>query len=414
MRLLDRMLNAFVQCGTLTVIDPDGHRRVFKGSPGPAVTLRITDPRLYRTLYFNPELKAGEAYMDGTLVVEEGSIRDLLMLFALNRDHLRSQPLQQALRRLAKRLRNFTRRNSIRRARANVAHHYDLSNDLYRLFLDEDLNYSCAYFRNAADTLEEAQRNKQRHIAAKLMLQPGQRILDIGCGWGGMAMYLAESADVEVLGVTLSKDQHALATERARARGLDRQVRFELRDYRTVTGQFDRIVSIGMFEHVGATQHHEFFAKLAQLLTDDGVALLHTIGRMGGPGGISPWFQKYIFPGAHVPAVSEATAAAEKARLWITDLEVLRRHYAETLAAWEARFQKHRHTVAQMFDERFCRMWEYYLIAGEFGFRYGKQMVMQMQLAKRAGTVPITRDYMAQAEMELEEPGRRIGWAAAG
>ncbi|MDP3859229.1 MAG: cyclopropane-fatty-acyl-phospholipid synthase family protein [Stagnimonas sp.] len=402
MRLLDRMLSSFVRVGCLTLIGPDGAATVHRGEPGPEVSIRLTDPALYRSLFLNPELKAGEAYMDGTLVVEQGSIRELLMIFALNREHLRGQPLQQALRKLAKRLRKLGARNTRATSRANVAHHYDLSNALYRLFLDRDLHYSCAYFQQPDDSLELAQRQKLRHIAAKLDLKPGQKILDIGSGWGGLAMYLAEVAEVEVLGVTLSTEQHALATERARQRGLEQRVRFELRDYRDVQGPFDRIVSVGMFEHVGVSQHTEFFAKVRQLLAPDGAALLHTIGRMGGPGAVSPWFRKYIFPGAHVPAISEVATAAESAKLWVTDIEILRRHYAETLKHWEARFQQHRAEAEAMFDARFCRMWEFYLIAGEIGFRYGKQMVIQMQMTKNLDTLPISRDYLRQAEQALQ------------
>lgn len=402
MRLLDRMLSSFVRVGCLTLIGPDGGRSVHRGSPGPEVSIRLTDPALYRTLFLNPELKAGEAYMDGSLIVEQGSIRDLLLVFALNREHLRGQPLQQALRKLAKRLRKLGARNNRAASRANVAHHYDLSNALYRLFLDRDLHYSCAYFLQPDDSLELAQRQKLRHIAAKLDLKPGQKILDIGSGWGGLAMYLAEVAEVEVLGVTLSTEQHALATERARERGLEQRVRFELRDYRDVQGPFDRIVSVGMFEHVGVSQHAEFFAKIRHLLSPDGVALLHTIGRMGGPGAVSPWFRKYIFPGAHVPAISEVATAAESAKLWVTDIEILRRHYAETLKHWEARFQQHRAEAEAMFDARFCRMWEFYLIAGEIGFRYGKQMVIQMQMTKNLDTLPISRDYLLHRQNELQ------------
>ncbi len=408
MRLLDRMLSRFVRTGSLTVIDPDGIAVVHKGAPGPECTIRLTEPKLYRTLFLNPELKAGEAYMDGTLIVEKGSIRDLLMIFAANRDHLRDQPLQKAVRDTYKKLRKLGARNTLVKARANVAHHYDLSNTLYEMFLDDDLHYSCAYFASAEDTLETAQRNKLRHIAAKLDLKPGQRVLDIGCGWGGLAMYLAEVADVQVLGVTLSTEQHALATQRAKARGLQDRVRFELLDYRKAQGPFDRIVSVGMFEHVGVTQHEEFFAKVRDLLAPDGAALIHTIGRMGGPGAVSPWFRKYIFPGAHVPAVSEFSAAAESAKLWITDIEILRRHYAETLLHWEQRFQQQRAKAEQMFDARFCRMWEFYLIAGEIGFRYGKQMVIQMQLSKANDSLPITRDYLMQTEAALQKRERPL------
>lgn len=408
MRLLDRMLSRFVRTGTLTVIDPEGQAVAHRGQPGPECTIRLTDPKLYRTLFLNPELKAGEAYMDGTLVVEKGSIRDLLMIFAANRDHLRDQPLQKAVRDTYKKLRKLGARNTLVKARANVAHHYDLSNTLYELFLDDDLHYSCAYFATPEDTLETAQRQKLRHIAAKLDLKPGQRVLDIGCGWGGLAMYLAEVAEVQVLGVTLSTEQQALATARAKARGLEDRVRFELLDYRKAQGPFDRIVSVGMFEHVGVTQHAEYFAQVKRLLTDDGVALIHTIGRMGGPGAVSPWFRKYIFPGAHVPAVSEFSAAAESAKLWITDIEILRRHYAETLLHWERRFQAQRATVEKLFDARFCRMWEFYLIAGEIGFRYGKQMVIQMQLTKALDTLPVTRDYLLHAETALQQRERPL------
>ena len=408
MRLLDRMLSRFVRTGTLTVIDPDGKEVVHQGTPGPECTIRLTDAKLYRTLFLNPELKAGEAYMDGTLIVEKGSIRDLLMIFAANREHLRSQPLQKAVRDAYKKLRKLGSRNTLVKARANVAHHYDLSNELYEMFLDDDLHYSCAYFASEQDTLETAQRQKLRHIAAKLDLKPGQRVLDIGCGWGGLAMYLAEVADVEVLGVTLSTEQHALATQRAKARGLQDRVRFELLDYRRAQGPFDRIVSVGMFEHVGVTQHAEYFAHVRDLLTPDGAALIHTIGRMGGPGAVSPWFRKYIFPGAHVPAVSEFSAAAESAKLYITDIEILRRHYAETLLHWERRFQAQRAKAEQLFDARFCRMWEFYLIAGEIGFRYGKQMVIQMQVAKTNDSLPITRDYLMQTEAALQKRERPL------
>ncbi len=401
MHLLDRMLSRFVRTGTLTVTGPDGAAVVHRGAPGPQCSIRLTDPKLYRTLFLNPELKAGEAYMDGTLIIEQGSIRDLLMIFAANREHLREQPLQKAVRDTYKKLRKLGARNTLVKARNNVAHHYDLSNDLYERFLDDDLHYSCAYFATPEDTLETAQRQKLRHIAAKLDLKPGQRVLDIGCGWGGMAMYLAEVADVEVLGVTLSTEQQQLASARAKARGLQGRVRFELLDYRKAEGPFDRIVSVGMFEHVGVTQHAEYFAQVKHLLAADGVALIHTIGRMGGPGAVSPWFRKYIFPGAHVPAVSEFAAAAESAKLWITDIEILRRHYAETLLHWERRFQAERAHIEQLFDARFCRMWEFYLIAGEIGFRYGKQMVIQMQLAKSIDTLPITRDYLHRAEVAL-------------
>ena len=401
MRLLNYVMQRFVTTGTLRIIDADGKLHEYGSTPGPNVTIRLTDPRLHRSLFFNPELSAGEAYVDGTLVIEEGSLRDLLLLYALNRSNLRSQPLQKLLRGASKKLRGFTQRNVAAKARKNVAHHYDLSNELYKLFLDSDLQYSCAYFLSPDDSLETAQRNKLRHIAAKLALKPGQKVLDIGSGWGGMAMYLAEAAHVDVTGVTLSVEQHELATKRARERGLSDRVRFELKDYRDVTEKFDRIVSVGMFEHVGVGHYDEFFAKVSSLLTEEGVALLHSIGRKSGPGNTGPWMRKYIFPGAYAPALSETLTAIEGSGLWVTDIEILRLHYAETLLNWERRFQKNRGRIASLLDERFCRMWEFYLIGCEFGFRHGKQMVFQIQLAKKVDTLPRDRGYMAAAEDAL-------------
>ncbi|MCI0429222.1 MAG: cyclopropane-fatty-acyl-phospholipid synthase family protein [Rhodospirillales bacterium] len=398
MRLLNAMLSRFVRTGTLRIIDAKGRHHLHKGTAGPEVTLRLCSPKLPLALVLNPELRAGEAYMDGTLVIEQGTIRDFLTLFALNRENLRSQPLQRLIRSVRKRVRSLHQRNTASRSRKNAAHHYDLSNELYRLFLDDDLNYSCAYFLKPDDLLEVAQQNKLRHIAAKLALQPGQKVLDIGSGWGGMAFFLAEHADVEVLGITLSMDQHALATQRAKERGLEGRVRFEIKDYRDVGGRFDRIVSIGMFEHVGVGNYRVFFAKLTELLTPDGVALIHSIGRAGGPGATSQWFRKYIFPGSYAPALSEVHVAVEESGLWVTDLEILRKHYAETLRAWDDRFQCKRKAIASLLDERFCRMWEFYLIAAEMGFRYGKQMVFQLQLAKSVDALPLTRDYMAETE----------------
>lgn len=403
MKFFDTMMSRFVKTGSLTIIDADGTTSTYGKTDEPSVTIRFTDPKLARKLFINPELRAGEAYMDGTLVVEQGSIRDLLMIFALNRGSLRGQAWQKTLRRLYKRVRKWHQHNPVGKARANVAHHYDLSNDFYRLFLDEGFNYSCAYFKTPKDSLATAQQNKLRHIAAKLDLKPGQKVLDIGSGWGGMALYLARHADVEVLGVTLSVEQHALATKRAKQQGLDKKVKFQLIDYRDVTGKFDRIVSIGMFEHVGASHHLEYFAKINDLLTDDGVALVHSIGRKGGPGTTGAWIRKYIFPGGYSPALSETFAAVEKAGLWVTDAEILRMQYADTLAEWDKRFQKNRKKAAALFDEKFCRMWEFYLIASEFSFRYGKHINFQLQLTKDVATLPYTRDYLAKAETALKK-----------
>ncbi len=402
MKLLNSMMSRFVKIGTMRVIDADGNEHVYSGEPGPEVTLRITDPKLYTSLFLNPELRAGEAYMDGTLQIVDGGIRDLLKVFAVNRSNLRDQPMQKVVRGTFKKLRKWQQRNTVDVSKQNVSHHYDLSNDLYRMFLDEDMHYSCAYFRTPEDTLAEAQQNKLQHIASKLDLKPGQRVLDIGSGWGGMAMYLAAAEDVEVVGVTLSTEQQQLATQRAKERGLSDRVRFELIDYREVQGPFDRIVSVGMFEHVGVQQFPAFFGQISELLADDGVALLHSIGRKGGKGATGAWVRKYIFPGGYSPALSETLEAVEKSGLWVNDIEILRLHYAETLLAWETNFQANREKIAEMLDERFCRMWEFYLIMSEFTFRHGKHMVFQMQLTKDVNTLPITRDYMFTREEELE------------
>jgi cyclopropane-fatty-acyl-phospholipid synthase len=284
-----------------------------------------------------------------------------------------------------------------------VAHHYDISNDMYKLFLDEDMQYSCGYYATPNETLAEAQRAKKAHVAAKLNLKPGNTVLDIGCGWGGLALYIAENFDVHVTGVTLSKEQHALATARIAERGLEGKVEFILSDYRDLTGPYDRIVSYGMFEQVGVPHFLEFFTKVSDLMADDGCMLLHSIGRKGGPGSTARWIRKYIFPGGYSPALSETLAEIEKSGLWVTDIEILRLHYAETLRAWDDNFQKNRAKVADMFDERFCRMWEFYLIVSEYSFRYSKNMNFQIQLTKSVNALPMTRDYMIEAERKLNQ-----------
>ena len=402
MILLSTLMKRFVQVGTLTILDAEGNPHIFKGTPGPEVTIQLKDRKLYRSLFLNPELHAGEAYMDGTLTIEKGTIRDFLVLAELNGNNLRKHPLQSFLHKGLKRIRKLHQRNDVSAAKQHVRHHYDLSNELYKLFLDNDLNYSCAYFLKPDDTIETAQQNKLRHIAAKLDLRPGQRVLDIGCGWGGMALYLAAVADVEVMGVTLSTEQHALANQRAKERGLEKRVRFQLMDYRDVKGPFDRIVSVGMFEHVGVTHYDEFFNHVRGLLKPDGVALLHSIGRKGGPSTTGAWIRRYIFPGGYSPALSEALASVERSKLWVTDIEILRLHYAKTLRAWEERFQANRPKITALMDERFCRMWEFYLIVSELSFSEGSHMVFQMQLAKERETLPITRDYVTMVEAKLK------------
>ncbi len=399
---LSHLLRSFVRIGRLKITDADGKTHIFEGAPGPFVAARINDRALYTRLFLKPDLAAGEAYMDGGIEFEDGStIHDFLALFAANRTSLTSYPLQKTLRAVRHGLRRFQQMNPVGKAEKNVAHHYDIGNDFYRLFLDDDLQYSCAYFIHDDDTLEQAQQNKIRLVAAKLLLKPGQRVLDIGSGWGGLAMYLARVADVHVTGVTLSKEQLALATERANAAGLADRVRFELRDYRDVTEKFDRIVSVGMFEHVGVPHYGEFFEKMKALLTDDGVMLLHSIGHMSPPGATSAWFRKYIFPGGYAPALSEVFTATENARLWVTDVEILRLHYAKTLREWARRFAANRDKAKAMYDERFCRMWEFYLASAEMMFASSSQQVFQMQLTKRVDAAPIVRDYMVDGQREL-------------
>jgi cyclopropane-fatty-acyl-phospholipid synthase len=392
--LLVRLLTRITRIGRIELIDAAGRTHVFAGSPGPAVKVRLHDPALHWKLAVNPWLYVAEAYMDGTLTIEDGGIFELVEILARNEELMATDvPL-----RLANRIRQLTRRihqyNPMQRARRNVAHHYDLSEQFYDLFLDRDRQYSCAYFLDPDDDIDTAQLNKRRHIAAKLLLGPGMKVLDIGCGWGGLALYLASECGADVTGLTLSTEQLKVAQRRAAQAGLSDRVRFQLRDYREETGSYDRIVSVGMFEHVGLLHYPEFFAQVASLLKPDGVALLHSIGRSDGPGTTNPWLRKYIFPGGYSPAISEVVPVIERARLWITDLEVLRLHYAATLEAWRRRFLQHRDRVLQLYDERFYRMWETYLAGSEVAFRYGGHMVMQIQMAKAVDTVPLTRDYM--------------------
>lgn len=403
MKLLSHMLRRFIRRGTLRVIEADGNVTEFAGTQAPVATIRLHDPSLPMKLFRNPELAAGEAYMDGTLTFVDCTLEEFLGLFSMNRATIANYPLQSVLRRISKMLRAFQQYNPIGKAQQNVAHHYDLSEELYRLFLDEDLQYSCAYFETGDETLEEAQENKKRHIAAKLRLADGQKILDIGCGWGGMGLYLAQCANVEVLGVTLSEEQHRVAVERASAAGVADRVRFELRDYRDVNERFDRIVSVGMFEHVGVSRYDEFFGRAFDLLVDDGLGLLHSIGHMSPPSTASPWLRKYIFPGAYSPAMSEVFAATERQHLWISDVEVLRVHYADTLVEWNRRFQANRERIAELYDERFCRMWEFYLISAETMFRTGAQMVFQMQFARTRDAALLTRDYLFETENSYRE-----------
>jgi len=395
-RLLTGFLDRAITQGTLTLVLPDGTRHR-SGSGMPQITARITSPKALRRIALDPDLALGEAYMDRTLQILDGDIYDFLDLCLSNlrgRQKSRMRSVWQALRRLARPLALY---NPVRRAERNVAHHYDLSDQLYELFLDADRQYSCAYYLSPDDTLEAAQAQKKRHIAAKLLLAPGQQVLDIGSGWGGLARTIARYAGANVTGLTLSREQLAYAAAQTEAAGLSDQVQFHLRDYRQETGRYDRIVSVGMFEHVGTGHYRTYFNTVAERLKDDGVALIHTIGMSSGPRAPGAWIKKYIFPGGYVPALSEIIPAIEKSGLIVTDIEVLRLHYAETLRAWRQRFLARRPQVAALYDERFCRMWEFYLAACEAGFRHNGLVVFQIQLAKRNDAVPLTRDYIAAA-----------------
>jgi cyclopropane-fatty-acyl-phospholipid synthase len=397
--LLVRILERLITVGRLRIIDAKGRSHSVAGTPGPSVAIRLRDPALQWQLLLRPRLYLPEGFTDGRLTLEEGSLYELIDLLTVN---LEALPLGFIANLLNGSLGLFRRLhfNPVTRARRNAAHHYDLSDQLYELFLDRDRQYSCAYFRTPEVDLDTAQFDKKRHLAAKLLLRPGQRVLDIGSGWGGLALYLAQACGVDVTGLTLSAEQHAVATRRAAAAGLSDRVRFHLRDYREEGGRYDRIVSVGMFEHVGINHYPTFLAKLHALMAPDGVALLHSIGRMDGPGSTNPWIRKYIFPGGYTPALSEVVPLVEKLRLWITDIEILRLHYADTLRAWRRRFEANRDRVRALYDERFCRMWEMYLVAAEVGFRRQGMMVFQMQMAKSPTAVPLTRDYIGDWERE--------------
>jgi len=407
------VLARVIRVGRLGVIDAAGNRHDFEGAPGPAATVRLHDPALSWRLLLRPRLNVPEAYMDGALTIEAGSLYDFIDLLTAN-DVAQADTLPLRLSSAMGRLvRHIHQHNPVPRARRNVAHHYDLSDQLYELFLDRDRQYSCAYFQTPEDDLDTAQHNKKRHIAAKLLLRPGQKVLDIGSGWGGLALYLAGECGAEVTGLTLSQEQLKVAQRRAAAAGLSDRVRFHLRDYREETEQYDRIVSVGMFEHVGVNQYGAFFGKLNELLTPDGVALLHSIGRMDGPGRTNPWLRKYIFPGGYCPALSEVVPVVEQKRLWITDVEILRLHYAETLRAWRERFEQNRERIQALYDERFCRMWETYLVGSELSFRRQGMLVFQMQMSKAIDAVPLTRDYMFDWERaHIAAPQSEAGRAA--
>jgi len=401
--MLQKLLNSSFKAGDLTVVYPDGKRLRYGDGTGPEVVVRITG-RAIRRIGLSLSLGFGESYMDGDLSFERGDIFDLLDIGGRNlalRAPPGRHPFTGVITWIARHIQELNDRAGARR---NVHHHYDLSYDLYRRFLDEDMQYSCAYFAQPEMSLEQAQAAKKAHIAAKLRLEPGMSVLDIGCGWGGLGLTLAEDYGVKVHGVTLSTEQLAVAERRAKERGLADRVRFTLTDYRDLRGPFDRIVSVGMFEHVGAPNYLAYFEQVRDLLTPDGIAVIHSIGRTDPPAVTSPFIAKYIFPGGSIPALSEVTTAVEQSGLWTTDIEILRLHYAETLRCWRMRFLAERDAVREMYDERFCRMWEIYLGMSELSFRSGSHMVLQIQLAKQLGAVPIVRDYMVDDERAAARP----------
>jgi cyclopropane-fatty-acyl-phospholipid synthase len=422
-RLLRYFLKQFIRRGTMTFTTASGAKFTCGDGTGEPVAARFLTAEAERRVLLNPELALGEVYMEGTFVVENGSIADALAILMDQPEILpRWAKLQYWLRYLIRHAKQFNLRS---RSKNNVARHYDLDGRLYSLFLDADKQYSCAYYETSDPTLDnsqfatldDAQLAKKRHLAAKLLIRRGDhRVLDIGSGWGGLSLYLAEMAGARVTGITLSTEQLQVSNARAAEKNLARSAKFFLEDYRDVSGPFDRIVSVGMFEHVGVDFYETYFKRCAELLTDDGVMVLHSIGRSEGPDVTNPWITKYIFPGGYIPALSEVIPAIERAGLLVCDIEILRLHYAETLKAWRERFMARREEAVQLYDECFARMWEFYLACSEMSFRKQNMMNFQVQLAKRQGVVPMTRDYIAQEEAKLRgvERGKRPRLQVAG
>jgi cyclopropane-fatty-acyl-phospholipid synthase len=407
MWLLDRLLRRLVRDGVLDVTAADG-RQYRYGAPSAAlapVALRFADRATPGRIARNPAIGAGEAFIDGRMQLETGSIGDLLELVAANARWSDDNPMRVRMWRTQQLAARLFQLNYRRAARRNVAHHYDLSDRLYDLFLDADRQYSCAYYTDPGHSLEQAQADKKAHIAGKLALRPGQRVLDIGCGWGGMALYLNRVAGVDVTGITLSEEQLKVARRRAADAGVADKVRFELLDYRDAKGPYDRIVSVGMFEHVGLPNYRRFFRAIRELLAEDGAALLHTIGRADGPGATDPFTAKYIFPGGYAPALSEIMPAIERELLWVTDIEVLRLHYAYTLDDWLRRTQAAKDRIVALYDERFFRLWTFYLAAARGAFRHDGHVNFQIQLTRRRQALPLTRDYMTAAEARYRLQG---------
>jgi len=400
-RLLRFFMSRFIRHGALTITTASGKQFTCGDGTGKPAAVRFLTTAAERHVLLDPELAFGEVYMDGTFVVDDGTIADVLAIVLDQPEFLpRWAKLQWWLRYLVRHAQQF---NTPRRSKNNVARHYDLDGRLYSLFLDADKQYSCGYFERPDATLDDAQLAKKRHIAAKLLIQPGRRVLDIGSGWGGLGLYIAEMTGADVTGVTLSNEQLQVSNARAEEKHLAASARFLLEDYRDIPGPFDRLVSVGMFEHVGVDHYETYFERCAELLDDNGVMLLHSICRSEGPGITNPWIAKYIFPGGYIPALSEVLPAIERAGLLICDIEILRLHYAETLKAWRERFLARREEAVRLYDERFARMWEFYLASSEMSFRKQNIMVMQILLTKRQGIVPMTRDYITREEARLRD-----------
>lgn len=383
-----------IKFGQLTVFLQDGSKFVFGPGGEPSVTVRFKKNSILLRACLAPSVAIGEAYMDGSMTIEEGTLYDFLDMCTRDTSAFRSSVSRHIPWWFTSPALWLGRFNTLVRSKNNVAHHYDLSSELYELFLDEDRQYSCAYFPTGKETLDEAQRKKKRHLTAKMLLKPGQHVLDIGSGWGGLSIHMAKSANVDVTGITLSEEQLAYANEKVHKHNLSDRVRFALRDYRNETGSYDRIISVGMFEHVGVSYYDKFFDKLSKLLKPDGVAVLHSIGRNDMPGGSDPWINKYIFPGGYVPSLSEVFRSLEKVGMWVCDTEIWRIHYADTLRKWRERFLANRAKAVTLYDERFCRMWEFYLASCEVGFRNLNLMVFQMQISHKRDAVPLSRDYI--------------------
>ena len=393
-KILSYLIGPLIKVGHLEIELPGAEVLTFGNPSDKKVRVTIKDRRTLRGLVLNPDLALGEAYMDNSIVIENDDLYGLLSLFTKNISNQPDSRMSKFIALRSKLLFWFQRSNLPSLSKKNVEHHYDLSPELYKLFLDEDQQYSCAYFEREDDSLEQAQINKKKHIAKKLLLEPGMTVLDIGCGWGGLSLTLARDYGVNVLGITLSEEQKLIADARAINEGLQDKVKFKILDYRADFGTFDRIVSVGMFEHVGTSNYMDYFDAIQNKLNKNGVALIHTIGRMSPPGNTSPWLEKYIFPGGYTPALSEMVANVERNYLYVTDIEVWRLHYAKTLRHWHERFTENEEKIKEIYDEKFCRMWRYYLIACEISFRHYQQVVFQVQISKEQEAVPLTRDYL--------------------